>query len=180
MAVQETHLTPPFVDSLHCQYYSHLHILSSHDPDHTNSKGIAFVVNKHLTRWKEAVLTEIIPGRAILLQLPWQGKLSIKILAIYAPNAPTENADFFKNLFNIWIQRHYPQLDVMMGDFNLVEDPLDRLPTHSDASQATEALHDFKQYHLLADSWRRENPQTQRTPSYKVTPISNPALTESK
>jgi len=39
----------------------------------------------------------------------------------------------------------------MAGDFNMVEDSLDRLPSHSDQEDTTEALDNFKQLLGLED-----------------------------
>jgi hypothetical protein len=83
-------------------------------------------------------------------------------LAIYAPNASANNAAFLRHLTQLWTTHNYPRLDALVGDFNLVEDSLDRLPAHSDSQQSTEALRDFKQLHLLADGWCRQNPTSNR------------------
>jgi hypothetical protein len=126
--------------------------------DRTGPDFKILILNKHLTHWKDAKSIDLIPGRTLLLTLPWHGNLTMSILAIYTPNTPADNATFFRRLTQIWTTHNYPGLDALVGDFNLVEDPLDCLPAHGDSQQATEALHDFKQMHLLADGWCRQSP----------------------
>ena len=46
----------------------------------------------------------------------------------------------------------------MLGDFNLVEDSLDRLPCHMDDPNAVAALGNLKANFDLVDGWRRTNP----------------------
>ena len=48
----------------------------------------------------------------------------------------------------------------MLGDYNLVEDPIDRLPCHADNMQTVEALQNLKSMFLLHDGWRRTYPTT--------------------
>ena len=47
----------------------------------------------------------------------------------------------------------------MLGDFNLVEDAIDRLPCKADDPQATNTLRNFKLRHNLVDGWRMANPE---------------------
>src|SRR5229473_2827867 len=46
----------------------------------------------------------------------------------------------------------------MLGDFNLVEDALDRLPSHEDAPGPVSKLDSFKSKIHLQDGWRTFNP----------------------
>jgi hypothetical protein len=48
----------------------------------------------------------------------------------------------------------------MLGDFNIVEDSIDRLPCHSDNHNAVEALQDLKTLLHLEEGWRKSNPNT--------------------
>jgi len=43
----------------------------------------------------------------------------------------------------------------MMGDFNLVEDAIDRLPAHQDHAGATQALYELRSMLRLEDRWRK-------------------------
>src|SRR5882762_9793378 len=160
LAIQETHLTPAIVSSLHSQFHSRLHILSSTDPAHPNSKGVVLVFNKHLTCWKDVTQTEIIPGHALLASIPWEGDHPLTILAIYAPNNPSENASFFNSLSSTWIQNYHPLVDILLSDFNMVKDPIDCLPAHSDPHATINALHNFCSLNHLSDGWQQSHPNT--------------------
>ncbi|KAG2744731.1 DNase I-like protein, partial [Suillus brevipes Sb2] len=156
LAVQETHLSKDDETSLNETFNKRLKIISSIDPEHGNAKGVAIVLNKHLTSSQEATHKEIIPGRAILVQLPWTKGEKITILAVYAPNDPSKNGAFWEevqtNLTGL------PTPDVLLGDFNIVEDALDRLPPKQDNEHATVALMRLKLSLDLRDGWRAENP----------------------
>lgn len=49
-----------------------------------------------------------------------------------------------------------------MGDFNLVEDGLDRLPAHPDDSEAVAALTDLRTFLQLQDGWRTTYPDVKQ------------------
>ena len=158
LAVQETHLSPGTIIELHNQFPSRLHILNSSDPGQPNAKGVAFVLNKQRAAWKEAKTIEIIPGRAILLVIPWLRTTILNVLAIYAPNTPSENSEFWDKLYNEWTSKNHPIPDVMLGDFNMVEDHIDRLPAHGDSMQSVSSLARFKNLISMQDGWRDQNP----------------------
>ena len=162
LAVQETHLDEIMAGNLNTQFNGRLSIWNSPDPINPSAgKGIAIVLNKHLTSWKEAVTRTIVPGRALLMSLPWQGDSIVNILAIYAPNAAHENADFWTNLAEKWMEENLPVPDIMLGDFNLVEEAIDRLPAHRDNAHAVSKLANFKALHTLRDGWRHNYPTEQ-------------------
>ncbi|KAG1745583.1 Endonuclease/exonuclease/phosphatase [Suillus occidentalis] len=138
LALQETHLTKEDEDVLNATPGLRIHIISSIDPARTNAKGVAIVINKMLLGTSGIKTHEIVPGRAILTIIPWLKDTPIRILAIYAPNDATTNQRFWE-LIQMKL-RNLPKPDVMLGDFNAVEDSLDRLPAK--------------------DGWRHENPNT--------------------
>jgi exonuclease III len=143
LAIQETHLSPQKVDELNQLFSKSLYIVHSGNPDRPNAKGVAFALNKKETRWQEIKATEVIPGHALHISLPWQvGHKKILILAIYAPNAAYESKTFFKLIKKKWTDLNLPKIDIMLGDFNIVEDTIDRLPAQSigDYEAAVEAL----------------------------------------
>lgn len=160
LALQETHLSKDHVDRLHTLFGKRLKIHYSIDQNEPNSKGVAIVLNKEKTNTLNITENEIIPGRALMLVLPWHADLTITILAVYAPNRTGENKDFWTLLQNKLQAQNFPLPDIMLGDFNLVENPLDRLPSHPDDANATEALLDLKSMLHYKDGWRSTNPTT--------------------
>ncbi|KAJ7213679.1 hypothetical protein C8J57DRAFT_1035833, partial [Mycena rebaudengoi] len=78
----------------------------------------------------------------------------LSILGVYAPNAPAENEKFWKDI-QAWYEAR-PRVrrpDVLGGDTNIVEDPIDRLPSRSDPSAAVTALDELKTYLRLVDGY---------------------------
>jgi exonuclease III len=86
---------------------------------------------------KTASAKEIVPGRALLVQTKWRDDRPLSILNIYAPNVNGGNADkaakFFEKI-KMYFKEHTGarKPDVVMGDFNIVTEPIDRLPMRSD------------------------------------------------
>ncbi|KAF8844901.1 DNase I-like protein [Paxillus ammoniavirescens] len=158
LALQETHLTKSEEDNVNQIFHHRLHVVSSSDPSAPNAKGVALVINKHLTNSRGIQTFDIIPGRALLARIPWHKDSHLNILNVYAPNDNSSNEAFWDQL-RLQL-KDLPKPDVMLGDFNLVEDALDRLPPHPDARSATEALATLKQETHLVDGWRKENPDT--------------------
>jgi exonuclease III len=142
------------VDEINNVYHYRLHLCHSTNIDNMNAAGIVFAINKQLTLWKEAEVFEIIPGRAITLKTKLQSGRILHILNVYAPNAPSQNANFWTQLTQIWTSQNLPKLDIMLGDFNIVECSTDHLPMHPDNRPATEALMAFRTHFLLLDRWR--------------------------
>ncbi|KAJ7260238.1 Endonuclease/exonuclease/phosphatase, partial [Mycena rebaudengoi] len=123
--------------------------------------GVAFILNKQLVETENITTTEIIPGRAMLMEMKNVDGTPLSILGVYAPNPPSENATFWTAIKE-WFVRH-PRVrkpDVMGGDMNVVEDGLDRLPTSNDPSSPVEALDDLKEFFGMIDGWRETYPTT--------------------
>jgi hypothetical protein len=83
------------------------------------------------------------------------------IIPLYAPNNTTQNAAFWREIKH-WFVIH-PRIkkpDVSGGDTNIVEDALDRLPSHPDNINAVDALDELKTYLGMMDGWRETYPTT--------------------
>ena len=70
---------------------------------------------------------------------------------IYVPNTPQENESFWKNVLTKAQRLGIPKIDMMMGDFNLVEDTIDQLPSKHDNEYAIEGLRNLKSSLRLVD-----------------------------
>ncbi|KAJ3510790.1 hypothetical protein NMY22_g15863 [Coprinellus aureogranulatus] len=154
LVVEETHLSPAAMRDLNRQFYKSIYIVNSTDMLSPNSKGIAIVINKKLAYFRQEDLnTEVIEaGRALKISIPWRnGSSALNILGVYAPNNPQDSERFWAHLSGHFA--NLPRDDCphfVLGDFNLVEDSLDRSPAHLDDNRAVDALHDFKQQLGLA------------------------------
>ena len=182
LAIQESHLNEASLNNLNTFYHKRMKIWNSEDPlNPCVGKGVAIVLNKKLISWAEAKMTNIIPGRALLLELPWRNRKNrnsdpnearVNILAIYAPNTAQENANFWSILSDKWVEGNLPIPDVMLGDFNVVEEAIDRLPPHRDNTQAAEerGLCYGVKRGKESRSGTSQNPQT---PTPNLTPTKN-------
>ena len=160
LALQETHLTDIQTENIQNLFCKRLVIHSSIDTNSSNSKGVAIVFNKEITNTKDIHPTVLIPGRAIQITTQWHTNQTLNLLAIYAPNHPTENASFWTEINEKRNQMNLPKPDIMLGDFNIVEDSIDRMPCHPDNLSATEALYSLRTEWHLIDGWRHTNPNT--------------------
>ncbi|KAF5375493.1 hypothetical protein D9615_009178 [Tricholomella constricta] len=163
LAVQETHLTEERRDDLEKLFSKRMKIFISKDPENpTGRAGIAVVLNREITNVTGAKITEIIPGRAILTQTNWHKAEQIAVLTIYAPNLSraNENAEFWRKIKEFFTRNPRLKVDIMLGDFNVVEDMLDRLPAYTDPQEAVEELNELRNLLRLKDGWRTTFPTT--------------------
>jgi hypothetical protein len=146
-------------DAIHSLFGKVIRVEFSKDPETSNARGVAFVLNKNLVGMENIKTTELVPGRAMLLEMQNVDGSPLSILGVYAPNVPAENAAFWTTL-KAWFVAH-PRVrrpDIMGGDTNIVEDALDRLPSRPDAPASVTALDDLKIYLHLIDGWRETFP----------------------
>lgn len=141
IALQETHLSEPLADQVSTLFNRKLTIFNSPSPmNPTGSAGVAFAVNKELLNTEDIAFHVIIPGRVILLSFRWQRNMTISIMNVYAPNDLTKHPDFWSELENRWTDLRLPNPDLMVGDFNMTEDTIDRAPARPDNENAVLAL----------------------------------------
>jgi hypothetical protein len=60
--------------------------------------GLAFVPNKALVETADVESIEIVPGRAMILEMKNADRSPLSILGVYAPNRPSENATFWNKI----------------------------------------------------------------------------------
>ena len=154
LTIQEAHLKQEDVDDLHNLFGTCLKILFSQGTNH-RAAGVAIIINKDRSMHKNIEEYEMVPGRALLAQIPWHGDQLLTMLNIYTLNNHTESEAFFKELKLMFETKPLPLPDIMIGDFNIVEDAIDRLPAHEDHEGATQALYDLRSLIGLKDGWRQ-------------------------
>ena len=158
LAVQETHLMDELAETFSTLFETRLKMFHSPLPETNNAAGVAIVINKSLVDSGGVTCEVLIPGRAILATIPWHAGSTMKVLNVYAPNSPCNNELFWEELDVITSTNASRRPDVMLGDFNLVEDSLDRIPCHPDSANAVAALGVLKGNLDLVDGWRRTFP----------------------
>ncbi|GJE94639.1 transposon TX1 uncharacterized protein [Phanerochaete sordida] len=162
LALQETHLTAAMAASIQEVFGRRLEVFYSSNPDRPNAQGVAIVLNKELVHTTNARSSELIPGRALLVDVPWHRGRTLSIAAVYAPNVPQDNAAFWSELEAIWQERNLPRPDLLLGDFNVVTDEIDRAPCRGDNAEAVSALLRMCRTLQVFDGWRETNPDTKK------------------
>ncbi|EJD54003.1 DNase I-like protein, partial [Auricularia subglabra TFB-10046 SS5] len=160
MAVQETHLSDAHVDEIHT-YYSHIHLINSALPDNpTGAGGVGLIFNKLLTNTANLRSHVLVPGRAILVTMEWHRGDDLSILAVYAPTDKRDNHDMWETIEQKLraARGRIPKPDILLGDFNFVEDAIDRFPAKLTNMDSPDAFDSLKRYLALHDGWRETNP----------------------
>jgi len=62
------------------------------------------------------------------MNIPWHNDSKISVLAVYSPNALKDIKDFWKLITDQTSTNPQLKPNVVLGDFNLVEDAIDRIP----------------------------------------------------
>ncbi|KAH9858877.1 hypothetical protein C2E23DRAFT_687541, partial [Lenzites betulinus] len=136
---------------------------SSHQESPTQKEGVAIVVNRKLLTPDGAKATVLVPGRALQIALKWRGGDTRHLLCIYAPTSDgvTERCDFFEQVESYYDSHpNLPLPHLMAGDFNNVEDVIDRLPASEGSDRSVEKLDSLKMRLglMIVDGWRKTHP----------------------
>ena len=161
LALQETHLDQNLLEQVNSCFRKNLEIINSALPNNPcASAGVAFVINKALICPKDLLVTELVPGRAMMIKLKWLESCETSIINIYAPHNRNEQPNFWANVITNRCTRRLPLPDFVLGDFNVTEDAIDRSPAHQDDQEVIDALRDVRCEWNILDTWRQTNPAT--------------------
>ncbi|KAJ3897044.1 hypothetical protein F5879DRAFT_814262, partial [Lentinula edodes] len=156
LIIGEANMNSERCNEIDRKYGKDLKIFYTKLPDTANAAGVAIVLNRNLTNVEGIQTHEIVPGHAVLLEYCWHNTERLSILAIYAPNTDTHsNMNFWLKMRDFFIQ--HPRIrkpDFMVGDCNMVEEPLDRLPARNDHTAMVDALDELKSTIQIEDGWR--------------------------
>lgn len=120
------------------------------------SAGVAFILNKDMTSTWKTETTTIIPGRAMSIQITYD-KLDLTITNIYSPNDTHDKIAFYNEINNHLKETRINNEHIIMGDFNFVENAIDRIPMHMDDKDIIIAFNNIKTTSNLIDVWRNQN-----------------------
>ena len=99
-------------------------------------------------------------GRALGIRCKIEGSKSFRyILGVYAPNGETDNVEFYNHLA---LSDGLARADIVLGDFNRVEESIDRCPIRLEDPRVLQALHGMKAVRRLTDGWRETNPDERK------------------
>ncbi|KAI0303267.1 Endonuclease/exonuclease/phosphatase, partial [Russula brevipes] len=169
LAIQETHLTQGRLKTLCTRYKKNLEIITSADPEAPGRKaGVAFVIDKNKIDPEEITTRALIPGRALWLKLKWLDSSVLTMINVYAPTEKTNHPLFWEKIERERRRLQLPRPDFVLGDFNVIEDAIDRAPAHLDNTNAVEALRNLRMNWGIQDAWRRASPN-EREFTYRAT-----------
>ncbi|TBU38682.1 Endonuclease/exonuclease/phosphatase, partial [Dichomitus squalens] len=164
LLLQETHLTAERLGSIQQLYKRNLEIFSSPHPTQPSQReGVAVILNKRLVSSEGASSLTIVQGRALQVTLKCKGEDRIHILCVYTPTSEgvEERKRFFDQVKEYYSVHHnVPKPDLMAGDFNNVEDAIDRLPICDPPDASVCHLDQLKNALglMLVDGWRETHP----------------------
>ncbi|KZV87056.1 DNase I-like protein, partial [Exidia glandulosa HHB12029] len=141
--------------------YKDLFVVNTAHPDNpAGAGGVALIFNKRLTNTEVLSTHILVPGRAILTTMNWHRNDEITFLAVYGPNDTLENREMWSTIETKIRDSGgtIPKPDVLLGDFNFVEDDVDRFPAKLNDSDAPATFDSLKRYLHVADGWRETNP----------------------
>jgi exonuclease III len=159
LAIQETHLDDSRAESIRTCFGNCFELLYSSDPERPRSKaGVAFLINKALIPTNITKLHTLVPGRAITIKLKWHDTNNLTLTNIYAPIRKDRQPNFWAQVETTRRVKHLPRPDFLLGDFNIVEDAIDRAPAKHDDRVATDTLRDIRLSWEIQDQWRHTHP----------------------
>jgi len=126
----------------------------------TAKEGIAFVINKDQMKDRKLEHKILIKNRMSRLTVKWNEEITIDVVNIYAPNNEKEKIIFFKKANHIIKKLKNKENMIIMGDFNSVEDKLDRLPMTKDDNKVITELQELTGNNKMIDGWRNVNPES--------------------
>ena len=158
LALQEMHTLNEDIDDLNMKF-KQIKIYGSGLS--TASRGILFLVSKNIGTPIQTEFKNIINGRIGALKIDY-GDQKLNVINIYMPNNKVQQKEMLTNL------RRTMRADkdiknselIVLGDWNFVEDQVDRNPQHTDKRGVTKEMTKLKASFKLTDGWQKANPDT--------------------
>jgi len=158
LALQETHQKTEALEELN-KTYRHIKFYGSGLS--TASRGIAFIVSKDVGTPDETTFKSYECGRTGMLSLKY-GEQTLNMVNVYMPNNKTQQKEVIINLEKALKKetKIKEQELIILGDWNFVEDQIDRSPQHADDRKVNREMVKLKTSFDLIDGWRKANPST--------------------
>jgi hypothetical protein len=102
LVIQEMHLDDKCLEQVQACFERNLEIINSPLPTNPQaSAGVAFIINKALIHPKEYSITELDPGRVVMIRLKWLESCTTSIVNVYAPNdRGNDQPNFWKRVLS--------------------------------------------------------------------------------
>ncbi|KAF8256345.1 Endonuclease/exonuclease/phosphatase [Lactarius quietus] len=159
LALQETHLDEPLIHSINKCFGKRITVIYSQLPANPClSARVAFVINKALIVARDMEKVELIEGRAMAIKFKWHENNDIILINVYPPNEKEDHHNFWEQVDSRRRAKGLRCPDMLLGDFNVTEDAIDRAPAHMDNINAIAALRNLRQCLGVKDTWRHTFP----------------------
>ena len=157
LALQETHQMEDSIEELN-KRYKNLKFFGSGLS--TSSGGIMFVVSDGNGTQPNIGFEWFEKGRTGMLSLDY-GDQKLNIVNVYMPNHKVQQKEALVDLRrSLDMKRDIINTElIVLGDWNFVEDRVDRSPQHDNDRRVTGEMAKLKATYDLTDGWRQSNPK---------------------
>ena len=160
LALQETHIKTEYVEELN-EKYRYLKFYGCGAS--TSSRGIMFILSESAGTPDDTKYKSFECGRTGMLSLKY-GDQTLNTVNVYMPNDKTHQREVLTNLRRALKNETCIKESelIVLGDWNFVEDQVDRSPQHADDRGVNREMTKLKTTLDLSDGWRRANPSTRK------------------
>jgi len=135
MGIQETHLNKEETEKIKAMCPK-VEIINNGNS--TRGEGIAFIINKELANKMKWTTKVLIKGKAMRMNIEVEEERGLDIMVIHTLNNENKKIEFFKQLKNKIDKDEENENVIILGDFNSVENEIDRFPHRKDKLKVTE------------------------------------------
>ncbi|KAG1836344.1 Endonuclease/exonuclease/phosphatase, partial [Suillus tomentosus] len=143
--------------------------------DDRAAAGTAFILNKDKVQNKTWNHTILIPGRLSVLSFKNTEAQQFDIINLYSPNDTTPKKTFYKKVLRKLSSQQWTN-PILIGDFNMVEQAIDRFPEHPDDNGLTRLVGQIINKLDVVDGWRHENDEARDYSFTKMNPLATARL----
>ena len=155
LAIQESRLTDNEIESIE-NAYPKLKIWNSGNS--TAKEGVAFILNKdQLNESQISNFKEIKTGFAAQITIQRNESEKYTLVNVHTPNDAIQKEQFLREINQIDFKDQELGTLIVLGDWNMTEGIIDRLPHRTDNVKIMEAFEQFKTKNQLIDGWRENN-----------------------
>jgi exonuclease III len=162
MAIQETRMDQEAAEAAQREHPNLIIINSGRS---TAKEGVAFLLNKRAFKEQfdyEVINMQVGKTMALILRLGKpdsnEERLTYFVMNVHMPNEHQDKIDLLNKMIGRTRQYKTFTNKIIMGDWNIVEDAIDRSPQHKDRPMIVDGLQAFLQGMEVHDGWRCTNP----------------------
>ena len=160
LALQETHIKTEYIEELNKKYrYIKFYGCSAS----TSSGGIMFILSESARTLNDMNYKSFECGRTGMLSLKYRDQ-TLNMVNVYMPNDKTHQRETLTNLRRA-LKNETGIKDselIVLGNWNFVEDQVDRSPQHTDDRGVNREMTKLKTALDLSDRWHKANLSTRK------------------